>query len=381
MLRVSVVLLLALLVAAPAAAAAERRVPQGWLGVVADGPLSSGHEGEWDRMVAAGVESVRTAFRWSDVQPYPSAAAIASGETRRFRDIGGIPTDFSRLDRLVAMASRRGLELLPVVESTPAWAALRDGKASSPPRDAATFRRFVVALVHRYGPRGSFWRERRELPRMPIRAWQIWNEPGITFFWSEQPFAASFVHVLRAAANGIRAADPGAKIVLAGLNNRSWEDLGEIYAAGGGGHFDAVAIHPYTYRPADVLRVVRRARRVMRANGDGRLPVWVTEFSWTAARDETILPDIINTTARGQARNLRKVLRGFAAMRRRARIERVFWYTWLSSEQPSSSFNWSGLRRLRSGSVVSVPALAAFRRAARRLEGCAKARGDARRCR
>ena len=242
-------------------------------------------------------------------------------------------------------------------------------------------RRFVEALVRRYGPAGSFWRERPELPRMPIREWQIWNEPGILYFWSEQPFAGSFVPVLRAAANGIRAVDPGATVVLAGLNNRSWEDLAEIYAAGGRGSFDAVAIHPYTFRPADVLRVVRRARRVMRANGDRDLPVWITEISWTAARDKTLLPDIVNTTDRGQARNLRKVVRGFAAMRRRARIERVIWYTWLSSEQPTSSFNWSGLRRLRSGSVVSAPALATFRRVARRLQGCPKARGDARRCR
>jgi hypothetical protein len=35
---------------------------------------------------------------------------------------------------------------------------------------------------------------------------------------------------------------------------------------------------------------------------------------------------------------------------------------------------------VRDGRHVSVPALAVFRQAARRLEGCAKARADARRC-
>jgi hypothetical protein len=62
------------------------------------------------------------------------------------------------------------------------------------------------------------------------------------------------------------------------------------------------------------------------------------------------------------------------------RIARVFWYTWLSSEAGPSAFDWSGLRRERAGGRVSAPALSAFRRAARRLEGCAKAPGDARRC-
>ena len=57
----------------------------------------------------------------------------------------------------------------------------------------------------------------------------------------------------------------------------------------------------------------------------------------------------------------------------------MFWYTWLSSEAGPSAFDWSGLRRLREGAAVDAPALAAFRRSARALEGCAKAT-DARRC-
>ena len=32
------------------------------------------------------------------------------------------------------------------------------------------------ALVGRYGPAGSLWAERPELPRIPIRAWQVFNE-------------------------------------------------------------------------------------------------------------------------------------------------------------------------------------------------------------
>ena len=89
---------------------------------------------------------------------------------------------------------------------------------------------------------------------------------------------------LRAVAAGVRSADPGATIVLAGLTNRSWLALRQLYKFGARGLFDVVALHPYTRRAEDVLKLVRFARRVMAKHGDGRLPVWITELSWPAAQ-------------------------------------------------------------------------------------------------
>ncbi len=353
---------LALLAAAAPAVAAERRVPAGWLGVVADGPLGAADGGEWDRMVASGVESVRTAVRWHELQPF-----------------GGETTDFSALDATVAAAAQRGLAVLPVVQSTPGWAARRPGDTASPPRDPATFGRFLAALVARYGPQGSLWAERPELPRVPIRDWQVWNEPNIKRYWSQQPFAKSYVRLLRAAHTALHAADPGATVVLAGLPNESWKALRSIYKAGGRGHFDAVALHPYTRKPSDVMRLIRYARRVMRKRGDGATPVWITELSWPAAKGKVPRPAGFEVSEAGQSRRLRTALGLLADARERRRIGRVFWYTWLSTEAGPSAFDWSGLRRLRDGAAVDAPALAAFRRSARRLEGCAKAT-DARRC-
>jgi hypothetical protein len=357
-----VVALLALL-AAPAAQAAERRVPQGWLGVVADGPMDGAHDGEWDGMVSAGVESVRTAVRWYEVQPSPDA-----------------PPDFAALDAVVAGAAARGLAVLPVVAGTPAWAAQRPGDITSPPADPATYGRFLAALVARYGPAGSLWAEQPGLRRVPIRAWQVWNEPNLTRYWSEQPFARSYVALLRAARTALGAADPGATVVLAGLPNESWTALRQVYKAGGRGAFDAVALHPYTRRPRDVVRTVRYARREMRKRGDGKLPIWVTELSWPAAKGKVDRPVGFEVSDKGQAVKLGAALKLLAAERRSLRIARIFWYTWLSSEAGPSAFDWSGLRRVRGGGRVSVPALSVFRRQARRLEGCAKASGDARRC-
>ena len=367
MSRVVVLIILVCALNAAPAGAAERRVPQGWLGVTVDGPMTADDDAEWDRMVPAGVESVRIAFRWYRLQP----------------EAGTL--DFSGSDALVAAAARRGIAVLPVVEQTPAWASLHPGDLTAPPRDPAAVQSFLATLVARYGPGGSFWAERPELSPLPIRTWQIWNEPNLAGVWSERPYAPSYVATLRAAAAGVRGADPGATVVLAGLVNRSWLALRELYKAGAGGLFDAVALHPYTREPRNVLRLVRLARREMRKHGDATLPIWITELSWPAAQSRSAKGKInrrfgIEVTAAGQARRLGDALARLAAARKRLLIGRVSWYTWLSAEAGPSPFDWSGLRRVRGGRHVSVPALAVYRRAARILEGCAKAHADARRC-
>jgi len=316
-------------------------------------------------MARAGVETARTAFVWSLVQPHGPGASC----------------DFSTTDALAVAASRHGITLLPVVQTPPAWAAMEPGVFASPPEDLGAVRRFSAALVERYGPRGSLWRERPDLPRRPIRAWQVFNEPNIDYFWSIQPFARHYVATLRAAAKGIRSADPGATVVLAGLVNESWRALRAVYAAGARGSFDAVAIHPYTSSPANVLRVARYARRVMRANGDRRLPIWVTEFSWPAIAEMSNPPGPESDGFLGgpitnsrQARLLNRTMRLVVDARRRLGIARLVWYTWLSHETPVTKnvFAYAGLRRIRDDNSRNTPAVRVFRRWARRLEGCAK---------
>jgi hypothetical protein len=163
--------------------------------------------------------------------------------------------------------------------------------------------------------------------------------------------------------------------VLAGLPNQSWVALRQIYRAGGRGSFDAVALHPYTGKPKDVVRLVRYSRAVMRRYRDGRLPVWVTELSWPAALGKVPGTAGFETTEAGQAARLKEGVQRLAAARRALRIERVYWYTWLSRENGGSAFDWSGLRRLRGDTVSSAPSLSAFQRVARRLEGCGASAG------
>ncbi|HWK27104.1 MAG TPA: glycosyl hydrolase [Solirubrobacter sp.] len=367
MLRVVLVALAALLAVPVTADAARREVPRGWLGVVADGPMTdpafSAAPAEWDRLAGSGAEAVRAAVYWSQIEPEPGALR------------------FDAADALILAAAQRGLTVLPVLQGTPGWAAKRPDDFASPPRDNEDFARFVTALVGRYGPNGSLWAQHPEVPRQPVRAWQVWNEPNLTRYWNAAPWAPPYVALLKRAHRALKAADPGSTTVLAGLPNESWTALRAIYAAGARGAFDVVALHPYTGKPSNVVRLVQYARKEMSKRRDSRLPVWITELSWPAAKGKTLQHGGFETTERGQAERLTSGLRLLSRERKRLRIGRVYWYTWLSHEGiTDSAFDYSGLRRLRGDRVTSAPSLAAFTRIARRLQGCAKRPGNARRC-
>lgn len=373
---------------APAHADAAKRpkkVPAGFVGVVADGPLTENPAvdlaSELDRMVTSGVQTTRTVFNWSGAQPYASFDQVPEADRDRYRDENGVPTDYSRIDRLVTVAAERRIAVLPVVQIAPMWAARHPGQLNSPPSDPQAYADFAGALVRRYGPGGSFWAEHPELPAQPIRTWQIWNEPSLRAFWSDTPWAPDYVALLRAARSAVKAADPGARIILAGLPNKSWTALAHIYAEGGRSLFDVAAFHPFTAKVDGVKEILGRDRKVMAKNHDARKPLWVTELSWTSARGKTSVTYGNEQTERGQAKKLGDAYRMLAKQRGKLHVGRVYWYTWLTrDEQDDYPFDWAGLLHIRSGEITAKPALKAFRRTALALEHCKRKSGRADRC-
>jgi hypothetical protein len=363
-----------LLAAAPAADGAERRVPRGFYGVMWDqGVTATSAEVKGQQfalMARTGVESVRAVFSWSDAQP----------------EAGRQPS-FARTDELVASAAASGIELVPVVMYAPGWARRNPAVETSPPARAADYAAFLQQLVGRYGPRGSLWSERPELPRRPLRRWQVWNEPHLQYQWTVHKgeggkFPGGYVALLRAARGTLRRADPGSRLVLAGLTNDSWNHLRALYRAGARRWFDVAAVQTYTARPRRVLAGLRRFRAVMSAARDGRKQVVLTEMSWPAARGRTRVPSYhrgIVTSDAGMARKLAEGFRLLARDWRRFRAVRVYWYTWASSYTRGSIFNFAGLGRFDGRGYAPRPAWRAYRRSARRDQGCAKDSGG--RCR
>jgi hypothetical protein len=261
----------------------------------------------------------------------------------------------------------------------PRWAAVDPASAASPPQPGK-YAGFLRTLIQRYGPDGAFWAAHPGVAALPIRDWQVWNEPPSKGFWSKQPFAKRYVDLLKAARFAIKLTDPGARVVLAGLTWRSWEDIAKIYKAGGQGLFDAVSLHPYTKRPVDVVAIIQAVRKVMAANGDGALPVLVTELSWPSAKGRSRDHYGYEVTPAEQAARIREVLPLLARARTRLRLERVYWFSWLSSDTGRYTFDYSGLRTIRGTTIRDKPGLAAFRSGALALEGCRAKGRTAKRC-
>ena len=145
--------------------------------------------------------------------------------------------------------------------------------------------------MRRYGPGGAFWREHRELDAEPIEIWQIWNEPNLSSFYSPAVDPAGYAALVEAAAPAIRAVDPDAQILLAGLTGTKSNEkrmssarfLTELYAVPDvEAAFDGIAVHPYNRTVRGTLDQIDAARAIADRNGDDA-GLWVTEFGWASA--------------------------------------------------------------------------------------------------
>jgi hypothetical protein len=320
---------------APSAAGDPPKEPDALtIGVV---PQRAYGDSDTKSMRDAGITSVRTWISWAQVE-------------RQRGDFNWGP-----VDQTVATNARAGMTTLPDLFGTPAWAAGLDGWYCEPetcvrlaPRSDASrqeFAQFAAAAVRRYGPDGTFWRQHTDLRAMPIEHWQIWNEPNLSSFWGPAVDPASYGELVEATAPAIRAVDPDAQILLAGLtgtktNSRRMSSarfLNQLYAVPGiEDAFDGIAVHPYNRTVRGTLAQVRTARQIADAHGDDA-GLWVTELGWASAgkRRWGLVKD-----RDGQARALRLALRGLQRNAVRWDLHAVYWFTWRDSEPGAAVCGW-----------------------------------------
>lgn len=369
--RVLVAAVLALgLLAGAGAHASARKVPQRFFGVNWDRRVTfasdqSTRGRQWAHMAKWGVESARTPFEWYIAQP---------GENGPFK--------FRRIDNRVQLAVSHGIDVLPVVIAAPPWARRTVADAEAPPAGTENYCKYLRALIGRYGPNGTFWSDHPQLPKHPIRQWQIWNEPSEQYQWTIQDtedWAPGYGKLLRASYDAIKQADPGAKVVLAGFPGPSWAHLDHLYKAGHiEGHFDVAAIHPFTRRPKDTVELVKRFKATLRAHGDASKPVWATEVAIPAGEGRGT-PGDLNTTDRGMAKYVTGAFEALVHARKKdsTRVERAYWYTWASAyRNKNEAFDYTGLYVYRHKHhrdvLVPRPALRRYRKVALAYEGCRK---------
>ncbi len=153
-----------------------------------------------------------------------------------------------------------------------------------------------------------------------VDAYEIGNEPNLdaSYGWAAPPNAADYAALLCTAYSHIKAADPQAQVISAGLaptgrvtgnwnghpgHNGLYQDerefLKEFLAAGGGDCLDGVGYHPYGFSAdfdvapdttsADpdrncangfCFRGAEKIYEIMQQYGYGAKTMWATEFGW-----------------------------------------------------------------------------------------------------
>jgi hypothetical protein len=277
---------------------------------------------------AAGVRLLRQLFDWSQIEATKGSYSWDSA------------------DSLMASSARAGMEVLPVVLYSPTWASSCPSYSSPklcPPADFGDFADFFVKLIGRYGPSGTFWSDNPTVPKMPITAWQVWNEPNFPAYWGT-PDAAAYARMLNTVAPAIRAADPHAEVVSAGMPDslvrtavRLVPYVTALYANGAKGSFDALALHIYDDTPDDAVGLVEQVRAIMNANGDNSVPIWVTEWGWASAG----APSRFATDLAGQAANVDALMGTLVARHEELDIRGLVEYLWHDgSPQSDTSQGW-----------------------------------------
>jgi len=228
-----------------------------------------------------GFDTVVQVFPWRDLNPAPGLYAWEAS------------------DHMVRVAHAHGLNLVVRLDMPPDWARAT-GRGEGMPFDLGAYADFVSAVAERY--------------RGHVLGYVVWNEPNLAAEWShsggdlERHWStysgwvadpADYVGVLGVACRRIRAADPAALVVAAGLaptnenSPRARDDrdfLREMLAAGAADCFDVLAVHAYGYgldpgtdrATHDGLNLARvlDVRDVMQAQGVDK-PVWITELGYT----------------------------------------------------------------------------------------------------
>ncbi|MBN1261719.1 MAG: O-antigen ligase family protein [Anaerolineae bacterium] len=217
-----------------------------------------------DLVADGGFVWIRQAFPWSEIEPEP-------GEF-----------DWASWDPIVAGAVERGIQLIPVLTSPPAW-------AGAPP-DPEAFARFAGAFANHYMAQLVYY--------------QVWHNPNLGETWGGQANAYAYAEILSRVAPAIRASDPDARIVLGSLapnvetgpvNYSEMVFLKLLHIAGAFPYFDVAALQPYGFDSApddrrvdpQVLNFSRPilVREVLDELGEPDKAIWASHFGWNSLPD------------------------------------------------------------------------------------------------
>jgi hypothetical protein len=281
-------------------------------------------------LTAARVHTVRFLLFWKNAEP--SQGSFRWGPT----------------DRVVGQLASRGVRPVPFVWGSPPWVA---STTARPPLATLSARQawqdFLKRAVARYGPGGTYWSNAysQQFPGatpLPVQSWQAWNEPNLPKYFdvgtaTAQERANKYAQLLQLFHDAIKAKDPGAQILLAGLvphaTPKAWDFLNLLYAVSGfKGDFDIAALHPYSRNLDEFQFALEQFRSVMKNHNDAQTPLWITEFGWGSAPAD----GYHNVGLTGQKQILSDSVKLVLKRRSAWNVQRLFWFTWRDPAAGSS---------------------------------------------
>lgn len=232
---------------------------------------------------SVGACAVRIGVMWNEIEKSPGHYDWAALDklTLGARDAGITPMFMIYASPEWWLNDTRVRELAGLSSATPLSVVGSSVVAPAAPEEdlnekrARIFGDFVAQLAGRYGGQ--------------VDAYEIWNEPNTPRFWS-RPNIDHYVMLLKSAYPRIHEADPGATVVSAGMAPAPDSPttiapqtfIRGLYERGAQDWFDALGMHPYTWRDAPDqrhrFRDMEEVLALMDAFGDTGTSVWVTEF-------------------------------------------------------------------------------------------------------
>lgn len=343
-----------------AAPSSFARPPADFLGVTAEDTLNKPSPPAYRTTAfqaqrAAGMGLIRQTMDWGLIERFPGNY------------------DFIFYDGFVAATATAGLTIMPILHNAPLFLSKAPKsnplRGNYPPKRPADMAKFAAAAVRRYGAKGSFWKENPSVPKRPIRVWQVWNEPNLPIYWRPKPSARQYVRLLATVGRAIKKADPGAKVMTAGLpDSKNGIPLAtyvrSMYRTRARGQFDILAINAFSSTASGAVAKLRSIRTLMNSARDRKAQMWMTEIGWADSG-----PRSPYTIGARQAREVANLLTLAGRSRRPLKLRGVVYFNWRDST-PYAGFRdffglHTGLLRL-DGSPK--PALVSFAKAAKGLK-------------
>jgi len=296
--------------------------------------------------VTVGAEWIRVDLAWEKIQPDDSWSY-----------------DWSSFDKIVQAAGSLGLKVDAILDATAYWdtsPACKQGEPNTefcPPEDMSYFDAFAAAAARRYA-------------NSSVASWEIWNEPNINERWWPAPDPSGYAQMLSSVSQAIRAVDPKAFIMMAGLaivanpppagRDPEQSFLASVAATPGAlADVNAIGFHPFTNTlmpsVAGVFQEISASQdnllSILQKAGYPNMQIWLTE---TGMSVDTVGEDPNAALLALQATYATNLVR---TVSQNSDIAATFWFS--DEDIPSQDLYWG----LRNAQGVVRPSFTAFQSA------------------